>query len=591
MLTTTGEALGRSFPSIGPTAATDVDASPSRKRTKSIAPPSGVRFEPRPTTDADAATATQPPLLFQVRAPFNPAVMRPEIVIEPDADHSDMVRAFRERLFRKDVSASLFVAYAHRDAAAEERKRTRAAKRKALRELRELQNKFAEKKKELLDWNSKLKESSKKLGGWNRKVFELELVEPCPWNDKLAKLREYVAVHGRAPEHSKKTTGTGDERQIATFLYGMRNKVKKGHPSVAKFPHRVEALKGLGVRWESENDARFETMFAKLLEYKKEHGTFRMPSLDLCKESGDADLIALHNWVFSQVGSFRYQLRSKKVEAVKRFLDVGFSFEKWYATNGHVFERSIPKFDDFCRRYVENGGRMDEGDVEALRAAQASSVKKMRRKYKKRKRKGEAEEADEAAQEEKEGAAAVEGADAACGDKKGKLKVATDGPILKTLEGEMESVLATKTEQQQQQDNAAFMEGAEGAATSAAISEAASMATMAIADKDVAVTANSASLMDVSVTKQAAPENAVAEALSNSEATVANRDSAVIPLVVARVDGAEIAAAAMADEAINADVDSEIEGMAINASADAAVDALVVQGNDTVAEDEHTVVV
>jgi hypothetical protein len=81
-----------------------------------------------------------------------------------------------------------------------------------------------------------------------------------------------------------------------------------------------------------------------------------MPSADLCKESGDEELIALHNWVFSQIGSFRYQLKKRKVKDVKKFLDVGFSFEKWYGSSGHVFERDIPPFDEMARKFVESGG-------------------------------------------------------------------------------------------------------------------------------------------------------------------------------------------------------------------------------------------
>jgi hypothetical protein len=95
------------------------------------------------------------------------------------------------------------------------------------------------------------------------------------------------------------------------------------------------------VTWESNNDPRFDVMFARLLKYRREHRTFHMPSLKLCRASGNEDLILLHNWVFSQIGAFRYQLKTKRVEAIRRFLDIGFSFERWYATNGHVFDHDI----------------------------------------------------------------------------------------------------------------------------------------------------------------------------------------------------------------------------------------------------------
>ena len=43
------------------------------------------------------------------------------------------------------------------------------------------------------------------------------------------------------------------------------------------------------------------------------------------------------------------------------FLDVGFSFEKWYGTNGHVFDREIKSFDEIARKYVESGGKILDG--------------------------------------------------------------------------------------------------------------------------------------------------------------------------------------------------------------------------------------
>ena len=148
-----------------------------------------------------------------------------------------------------------------------------------------------------------------------------------------------------------------ETKALATFISQTKLKVRRNKSIAKTQPHRIRALEELGVKVkENENRARFDEMFEKLLKYKKEMGTFRVPSAELCKDSGDPDLIALHNWVFSQVGAFRYQLKSKKVKEVRKFLDVGFSFEKWYASSGHVFERDIPPFDDMARKYAENGG-------------------------------------------------------------------------------------------------------------------------------------------------------------------------------------------------------------------------------------------
>jgi hypothetical protein len=339
---------------------------------------------------------------------------------------------------------------------------------------------FASTKNELLNLNACLKQNSQQVGGWTHKVFELELAEPCGFNEKVGRLREFVGRYGVLPGHAKnfslkeleeqrvqevkveaeakvkednepEATGEGGEsnvtesgsanaeggeevtekgepikdenvadiqpaeqseemalaelnsfladtnngeaannqsteqnaennneqsnkencpshpptepfteeevKTLATFISSMKLKVKKNKSLAKTQPHRMQALTDCGVRlFETENAARFDEMFDRLLAYKKEMGTFRMPSLDICKESGDEELIALHNWVFSQVGSFRYQLKTKNPRDVKKFLDVGFSFEKWYGSNGHVFERDIPPFDALARQYAENGG-------------------------------------------------------------------------------------------------------------------------------------------------------------------------------------------------------------------------------------------
>ncbi|KAL9179245.1 hypothetical protein ACHAXT_008535 [Thalassiosira profunda] len=309
----------------------------------------------------------------------------PELALGAEADHSNLVHAFREPLYPKGSTAALEIAYSHRDAAAEERRRVRLRKSATLRELKELRAEFRAKKVELLEVNEKLKEGSQKVGSWNKKVFELEMEEPnCEWNDKYRQLKQYVSEHGDLP---LKTKGTDEEKALAQWLGKMRSKVRKGHSSVVKYPHRLEALEALGVKWEDNKDARFDEMFAKLLEYRREHGTFRMCSLEMIKESGDTDLLTLHNWVYSQVGAFRYQLPTKKPALVRRFLDAGFSFERWYATAGGGVVRELPPFDAICRRYVENNGEMLASDEAILKAAQAKQPK--RRPYKKRKKKGE----------------------------------------------------------------------------------------------------------------------------------------------------------------------------------------------------------
>jgi hypothetical protein len=359
------------------------------------------------TTTADNVEESLPLPPPSGGIPFDPADyldLAPSDHENDDDDENskiDLVLAFREPLFPNDPSRPLAIAYSHLYAAKEERKRIRAEKVRALRDLKDLREVYASRRGELLDLNATLGTSSNRVRSWTRRVFDLELKEPgCPWNDKLRMLREYVERHGKIPEHALKVRGNDEERVLAAFVSKERSKAKAGHWSTVKYPHRFRALERLGVTWESDNDARFEVMFGKLLEYRREHGTFRMPSLELCRESGDEDLILLHNWVFSQIGGVRYQLRTKRVEVVKRFLDVGFSFERWYATNGHVFDRDIPPFDSICRRYVDNGGKLDEDDAEILRVANESHLKRRKRRRKDARVDGGGETRAEAASDE-----------------------------------------------------------------------------------------------------------------------------------------------------------------------------------------------
>ena len=85
---------------------------------------------------------------------------------------------------------------------------------------------------------------------------------------------------------------------------------------------------------------------------------------------------------------------------MRRFLDVGFSFERWYGTNGHVFDRDIPPFDSICRRYVNNGGKLDENDAEILRVAQGNHHKRRKRRGKNARTESGTETMEETAIEE-----------------------------------------------------------------------------------------------------------------------------------------------------------------------------------------------
>ena len=66
------------------------------------------------------------------------------------------------------------------------------------------------------------------------------------------------------------------------------------------YPHRIQVLEELGIQLDkSADDVRFDAMFNKFLAYRREHGTWKMPSASICKESGDEELLLLHNWLYT----------------------------------------------------------------------------------------------------------------------------------------------------------------------------------------------------------------------------------------------------------------------------------------------------
>lgn len=136
-----------------------------------------------------------------------------------------------------------------------------------------------------------------------------------------------------------------------------KKKRSKSKSFVKDYPHRLESLADLGVIWENYNDNKWEVMFQKLLIYKEEQGTLRFPSDDQCVATGDEELLALQKWVKGQVLTFRYGFKKKNPEIVKRLLDIGFDFEKWYAKPGKGSKKmkgeKVPKFNEMAKETVD----------------------------------------------------------------------------------------------------------------------------------------------------------------------------------------------------------------------------------------------
>ena len=174
-----------------------------------------------------------------------PTLVHADLVDDPElaladnndkVDNRELLHAFREPLFPNNPSSTIAIAYSHRQNAEEERTRIRNTKRKALHDLKLLRDEFVSKKRELLEINATLKASSRNMISWTQQVFDLELKEQrCKWNDKLKKLRDYVAKHGNLPENQLKVIGTEEEKELVRFITNERNKVKNGHKSFVRW--------------------------------------------------------------------------------------------------------------------------------------------------------------------------------------------------------------------------------------------------------------------------------------------------------------------------------------------------------------------
>ena len=138
---------------------------------------------------------------------------------------------------------------------------------------------------------------------WEFSIYNDEL-----WELMFKMLKEFVAIHGHAnvPRSYKNT-------QLATWVHTQR----KNKDTMPK--ERKEKLLSVGFEFtlaKKRNDERWELMFKKLLEFKKEFGHTRVSSRYKDKE--------LANWVNSQKKA--YKAGKLTPERYERLVAIGFEF-------------------------------------------------------------------------------------------------------------------------------------------------------------------------------------------------------------------------------------------------------------------------
>jgi hypothetical protein len=154
----------------------------------------------------------------------------PQLAMDPNQDYSHLAGSFTQPLFPPEDDAStskpLQIAYSHQAVALHARSVAQSKKNIVLDEYKRIREKYLQKKLELSLANDEVKKCNQEAGMWTKKVFDLELEEPCEWNDKLNMLRKYKEEHDKLPPKNVSRCEDGDEKELAVWLEKMRgNKV------------------------------------------------------------------------------------------------------------------------------------------------------------------------------------------------------------------------------------------------------------------------------------------------------------------------------------------------------------------------------
>lgn len=153
----------------------------------------------------------------------------PQLAIDQTLDDSNLATSFIRPLFHPEgatTSKPLQIAYSHQAVASHERTIAQCKKNVVLDEYKRIREKYLQKKLELSLANDEVEKCNKDAGAWTKKVFDLELEEPCEWNDMLEKLKRYKDEYNKLPPKNISRCEEGDEKELAKWLEGMKgNKV------------------------------------------------------------------------------------------------------------------------------------------------------------------------------------------------------------------------------------------------------------------------------------------------------------------------------------------------------------------------------
>mmetsp|Transcript_34320 Transcript_34320/g.61617 ORF Transcript_34320/g.61617 Transcript_34320/m.61617 type:complete len:897 (-) Transcript_34320:68-2758(-) len=231
---------------------------------------------------------------------------------------SHLINDFEQRRI-SEPSEKVNIAYIGRESAAETAKKVMDEESKICSDMEEEIKQFQ------AQLEGKIKKENQALGKYRQKtnnVMCLEMEEPCRWNDTYKQLKDYVMKTGDLPPVPSACT-TEIDRKLSICVQEMKSLVYSKSERIINAPHRIEALESLGIEWVESSEGRWNKMYERLLTYKRQHKTVRLPSFMQCRKSKDKDLGALRRWVDVQGQEVASGAMAKRRDRLKKLQELG----------------------------------------------------------------------------------------------------------------------------------------------------------------------------------------------------------------------------------------------------------------------------
>jgi len=175
------------------------------------------------------------------------------------------------------------------------------------------------------------------------RVMCLELKEPCRWNSTYQQLKSYVMRTGDLPPVPSACVAEVD-RRLSIWVQEMKSLVFSKSQRIVNAPHRIEALESLGIEWIESSEDRWNSMLGKLVAYKRQHDTVKLPSFMQCRKSKDKDLTALRHWVDVQEAEVKSGAMAKRRDRLKKLQNLGLPWKLTWEQDWDHYVVELLKF-------------------------------------------------------------------------------------------------------------------------------------------------------------------------------------------------------------------------------------------------------